>query len=363
MAQALQGAGADLVRLHPVWQWPTRTLMFGGKVARRITGVDPMLNRTEVIARLKARALMRQLRQQPADAIFAPAGSTLIPELPAGIPVIYTSDATLVLMRKYYGRYAAPDWISDRTIELERKALHRANLLVYPTEWAADSAINHYGVDPARVLVQPFGANLADPPSRAEAIAPRREGPLRLLFCGVEWERKGGDVALQAVNHLRQTGISATLSIVGCRPPPSAEITEMTQCGAVTVIPFLNKSVPAERARFRALFLDADVLILPTRAECYGMVFCEAAACGTISVATATGGIPEVIQDGRTGYVLPEGSTGKAYASLLAALASDPQRLAHMKTAARAYFETKLNWEVWGRAVLDRFSALAKVET
>lgn len=360
MAQALQDAGAELVRFDPIWQWPTRTLTLAGKIVRRLTGVDPMFDRNQLIARLKAQTLMRQLCRQPVDALFTPVGSTLIPELPPGIPVIYASDATLVLMRQYYARYAAPDWISDRTVALERKALHRADLLVYPTRWAADSAINHYGVDPARILIQPFGANLSSPPSREEATIPRRDGPLRLLFCGVEWERKGGDVALQAVRHLHQAGIAATLTVLGCTPPSGSGSAELTQRGLLTVIPFLDKSIPEERARFRALFLDADVLLLPTQAECYGLVFCEAAACGTISVATATGGIPEVIQDGRTGHVLPPNSTGKAYAAVLEKVASEPSRLHQMKIAARNDFEARLNWQVWGRAVVDRITSQTK---
>jgi glycosyltransferase involved in cell wall biosynthesis len=314
-----------------------------------------MFNRSQLIARLKAHALRRQVHREPVDALFAPVGSTLIQELPRGIPVIYASDATLVLMRRYYARYAAPDWIGDRTVELERKALHRADLLVYPTRWAADSAINDYGVDPARIIVQPFGANLSDPPSREEALALRRDGPLRLLFCGVEWERKGGNVALQAIEQLHNAGVPATLTVLGCTPPPSPEVAELTRRGLLTVIPFLDKSIPMERTRFRGLFLDTDILILPTQAECYGLVFCEAAACGVVSVATETGGIPEVVRNHETGFLLPPGAGGADYAATIARFAADPGLLAAMRTAARDDFETRLNWGTWGRSVMARF--------
>lgn len=354
MADALRDAGAEMVRLDPIWEWPTQTLTLGGKILRRLTGIDPMFNRSRLMARLKARTLARRLQATPVDAVFAPVGSTLIPEMPPGVPIIYASDATLRLMQDYYGRYGASGGrIGERAIAGERAALHRADLLVYPTRWAARSAVEDYGVDPARILVQPFGANLADPPDRAAALAPRRPGPLRLLFCGVEWVRKGGDVALAAVAALGAAGTPVELVILGCTPPPGA-LDDPALRAAVTVIPFLDKAVPAERRRFRELFLDADLLVLPTHAECYGLVFCEAAACGTVSVATATGGIPEVIRDGQTGLLLPPRASGADYAAALRRLAADPGRLAAMRAAARDDFETRLNWGTWGRAVLER---------
>lgn len=355
MMEALQTAGAEIAMFDPVWEWPTLALDLSGKILRRLTGTDPMLNRSRTMSRFKARTLLRRLRTHPVDVLFAPVGSTLIADMPRGVPIIYTSDATVRLMQDYYGRFgSAAGWSGTRAIDLEAAALQRADLLVYPTQWAATSAIEEYGVDPARILVQPFGANLSDPPTREEALQPRRPGPLRLLFCGVEWERKGGDVALQATAALHDGGAQVELVILGCRPPDGA-LSDPDLKRIVTVIPFLDKALPAERDCFRQIFLDADILILPTRAECYGLVFCEAAASGTVSIAPATGGVPEVVRDGITGRILPPGSTGADYAAAVLALAQDMARLEAMRTAARDDFERRLNWGVWADAVLERF--------
>lgn len=355
MTEALQTAGAEISVLDPVWEWPTLALGLSGKIMHHLTGTDPMFNRSRTMSRFKARTLLRRLRTHPVDALFAPVGSTLIPDMPDGIPIIYTSDATVRLMQDYYGRFGkASTPAGARAIAMEAAALRRADLLIYPTHWAATSAIEDYGVDPARILVQPFGANLSDPPSREEALQPRRLGPLRLLFCGVEWERKGGDVALQATAALRDAGVQVELTILGCRPPRGALSDPDLKC-IVTVVPFLNKALPTERDRFRQIFLAADILILPTRAECYGLVFCEAAASGTVSIAPATGGVPEVIRDGITGRVLPPDSTGGDYAAAVLALAQDMERLGVMRTAARDDFEARLNWGVWADTVLGRF--------
>lgn len=354
IGEALQSAGVEVHVLDPVWEWQTQLLNIFGKIMRRIGLNDPMLNRSRTLSRLKARTLQKRLASTNFDALVAPVGSTLISEFPSGIPIIYISDATLPLMQDYYSKFGQTfAQGSARAIASEQAALHRADLLIYPTWWAANSAIEDFGIDRESILVQPFGANLSDVPDRDIALQPRRMGPLRLLFCGVEWERKGGDVALSALSELLASGLEAELTILGCFPPEGA-LSDPDLARAVTVVPFLDKSRAEEQARFRNIFLEADIFILPTVAECYGLVFCEAAACGVVSFGTATGGVPEVIRDGQTGRTLPPGSSGKDYADAILGVINSSDGLETMREAARLDFEERLNWEVWGNAVVNR---------
>ena len=196
-----------------------------------------------------------------------------------------------------------------------------------------------------------------DPPARSEVLGPRAEGPFRLLFCGVQWKRKGGDIVLDAAERLIAAGIDIELTILGCTPPRDWAPSEALR-RATTVIPFLDKKLPEERERFRRIFTRADLLVLPTQAECYGVVFCEAAAFGTVSFGTATGGVPEVIREGETGFALPPGSDGAAYAAAIEALLADPDRLDRMRHAARDDFDTRLNWSVWAEKTLARIAEL-----
>ncbi|MGR3371530.1 MAG: glycosyltransferase family 4 protein [Pseudooceanicola nanhaiensis] len=358
MAKALRDAGAELEYIGPVWQRVTVFQKRLDKLLRRVTGRDPMFKRSRLVSRLKGRTLARLQDDHEVDILFAPVGSTLIADLPqGGKPLAYSSDATVRLMMDYY------DWYGDMTPASRRKAIaseaaamERADLLIYPTQWAARSAVEDYGIDPARIMVQPFGPNLADVPDRAEALAPRAPGPVRLLFCGVEWERKGGDLALDAAEKLIRDGVEVELTILGCRPPAERVMPDDLRA-AVTVIPYLNKALPEEYARFREIFGGADILILPTRADCYGMVFCEASAFGVVSVSTITGGVPEVIRHDETGFTLPLEADGAAYAEVIRG-AIDSGRLEEMKIAARDDFESRLNWNVWAKAVMARIDAL-----
>ena len=98
---------------------------------------------------------------------------------------------------------------------LERRALKQASLVCYSSQWAADLARTDYGTAPDKLVVIPFGANYPCPPSRAETVrhAPALDGKCRLLFVGVEWVRKGGEIAYATMEALQRLGVPTTLRV------------------------------------------------------------------------------------------------------------------------------------------------------
>lgn len=356
MAQNLAQAGLVVEDTPPVMPNMTILLDKTGYAMRRVGMPRIMINRSRTMSRIKGRILDQRLAADGADAVFAPVSATLIPDLKTDKPIIYVSDATLLLMYDYYSNFA--DWSARsraRAVAQERASLQRADLLLFPSQWVAQSVIDDYGIDPAKILVTPFGANIDDAPPREVALAPRAPGPLQLLWCGVDWVRKGGDVTLSAFDHLRKGGIDAKLTILGAAPETDipAHLADH-----VTVVPFLRKSDPAQYRRFQDIYLSTDILVLPTQAECYGVVFCEAAAYGMPSITTATGGTSAVVVDGETGLLLPTDLDGPFLAQKLAELAEDPARLERMRVAARDDYETRLNWTTWAETVVPAITAL-----
>jgi glycosyltransferase involved in cell wall biosynthesis len=344
MGQALEQNVERLSYIGPVEAPVITTISKAARLQSRFTGWKTMPSATWFAARRNARILQEALAQAKPDVVFAPAGSTIIAALETDLPVIYTSDATVRLMIDYYGQFSDLSKHARQEAEdLERAAIAKSALLVYPTAWVARSAVEDYGADPARIRILPYGANLAHFPARETALAPRRPGPLRLVFVGVDWIRKGGDIAMEAFRELRRRGVDAEMTIVGCVPPP-----EVPRDG-LTIYPFLSKNDPAQMRMLSEIYLSGDLFFVPTRAECYGVVWCEAAAHGLPSVSTATGGVPDVIREGVTGMTLPQEARGADYADLIATLAADPARLAALKRSAREDFETRLDWAVWGR--------------
>lgn len=282
------------------------------------------------------------------DVIFAPVASSIIPFLKTDIPIISLSDATFAAMEGYYENYSdLLESSREAGHELERRTLEKSARAIYPSPWAAESAVNDYGMPRSRIAVYPLGANLDEPPTRIEALARQRGSECRLLLLGRDWERKGGAIALASLQELLRLGISANLTVVGCRPPAGVEHPRME------VIPFVNKNEPAGRQRFCELLLTSDFLVLPTRAECYGYVFAEASAFGLFSFATDTGGVPGVITDGDNGRLLPLSAGGKEWAEAIAELFSDEELCMKGRLNSRNAFEQRLNWDAWGKRTAE----------
>jgi glycosyltransferase involved in cell wall biosynthesis len=183
-------------------------------------------------------------------------------------------------------------------------------------------------------------------------VLPKKLGTtIRLLLVGVDWEIKGGQIALDALAELLAMGYDAELTVVGCQAPKGVTHPRLR------VIPFLNKQVPDERALFEGLWREADFFIFPTRFEAAGLVLCEASAHALPAIAAHTGGVPSLVLEGRNGYTVASDAGGARYAEIIASLADDPARYAALCESSREEFETRLNWDSWGEEVARKVAA------
>jgi glycosyltransferase involved in cell wall biosynthesis len=164
---------------------------------------------------------------------------------------------------------------------------------------------------------------------------------------GVDWQRKGGDIALETLERLIGLGIPAELIVVGCEPPPGHD----HEC--LTVVGRLKKNSAEHRRTLMRYFLCSDFLLLPTRSDTFGHVFCEAGALGLPSITTSVGGVGEVVRDGENGYALPFAATGADYAELIAAIWRDKDRYHGLSLGSRRAFDQRLNWDAWGSGVKE----------
>jgi len=326
-------------------------ITFLNKLMIKISGLKYNLSHSFYASGYYRRKLTKLLKENDYDAIIAPAMSTAISSLPHTIPLVYVSDATVRLMYNYYEWFSGFTFFSYReSIAVEKKALGNADLCVFSSEWAARSAIQDYGADPSRVHVIPFGANL-----REEEILPfekvihRDKGEkCRLLFLGMEWERKGGQIVLDAYLHLRKEGFPCDLTILGCDPPEARRIE------GVEIISFINKNTPEGKKQWDELMLTRHFLLLPTQAECFGVVFCEASAYGMPSLGPDTGGVSNALVGGKTGFLLPEGSSGRDYAEIVKEVYTHYEaEYLPLSKSSRETYDKLLNWDHWAQSVLN----------
>lgn len=301
---------------------------------------------TKLIYRL---AIYRELKKQKYTALLTPAGSGVLNSILdiktryPNISVVYSSDATVDLMQEYYPEFSGmPKQLKSKLQKIEKSAIDLADVILYPSQWAANSAIDTYTANPANVHVIPWGINMQSPAPRQLS---KHDDKLRLLFVGVDWERKGGAIAVDTLNELRQLGVDAHLTIVGCKIPSSINFEHITHYR------YLNKNNKDESEKLSELFYESDLFLLPTKAECLGIVFCEAASFGLPSVTTNTGGIPSVVIDNKTGIVLANNSSGKDFANRISTLLSEPKRLTQMRKNAKDHYIKSLNWGSWANKV------------
>jgi glycosyltransferase involved in cell wall biosynthesis len=267
-------------------------------------------------------------------------------------PIVIWSDATFAGTMATHPTLA-PERLCQESLRdalaNERAALARCRLAVYLSDWAAQGALRHYGLEPAKVRVVPGGANLDSGLGPAEVdavVASRSADRCELLLIAQRWEDKGGDLAVEVARALNRSGLPTTLTVVGARPagdralPPFVHATGM-----------LRKSVPQELARLQTLLRQAHFLILPTRAEAFGFVFCEASAHAVPSLATRVGGVPTAVVDGRNGKLFPLEAGADAYCAYIEDTLHDAARYRELARSSFQEYATRLNWDAAAAAM------------
>jgi len=303
-------------------------------------------NASFLVAKKYAKVAAQRLAGGDFDVIITVAGSPEIAFLKTDIPIVLIEDATFAILYNYYPQYTDLLKISiHQTNMIEALAIGKASMVIYSSEWAARSAIEVYHADERKVHVVPYGANFETPPAKEGVLQRKKSGHCRLLFMGVNWQRKGGEIAFETLLKLEELGITAELTVCGCNPPKRFTHERMT------VVPFLDKNDEKQREEINRLFVMSDFLLLPTRGDCTPIVFCEANAFGLPVITTSTGGVPGIIKDGENGCMLPLSARGAEYAQVIAEIYQDDQRYAGLVKSSRAAFDNRLNWSVWGTTV------------
>jgi glycosyltransferase involved in cell wall biosynthesis len=318
--------------------------------------LEKLINKTFLVpnnrffCKLKGIYWTKKLSEGLFDLVFAPAAASDIAYMNTRLPIVYFSDATLALLKFYYPGFRTALNISREGVDrdlIDRLAISKSSLLIFSSQWAANSSINHYGAEKERVRVIPFGANIERvPPEKS----PRREGLVcRLLFLGKDWERKGGKIAFDTLLELEKRGLRAELVVCGCRPPPSLSHPYMKVLSWVE-----NKE---------DLLSTADFLFLPTRAECFGIVFCEAAAYGVPIISTNTGGVAEVVTNGKNGFLLDRSADAADYAKIISDVWHNNRLYCNLQENSRKTYSERLNWDSWGKSMRHAIDDVVKFPT
>ena len=321
-AKALQGRPELAVRV--LGHRPAR---FSDRLLRRPSpriSVDMLdLSDLDIVLGLVATPLLDDLAQQHPD-----------------MPFLHVTDATPAYLRDVYG------WKIPFTADAaEARVAEKAAITIYSSEKIARRACRDLDLPALDHAVVPFGVNMDKLPEACPQKAAL--GELKLLFVGVDWERKGGDIAVAILDELRASGLPAHLTVIGALPDRHRAHPGITHTG------FLAKSRRADTERLVAAYEDAHFLLLPSRGDCTPMVVAEAMSFGVPVLSSDVGGLSELVGGPGTGRVLPRYSPPGNWAAEIRGIISDPIAYSMMSDACFDRARSLLNWDQWAGTIAD----------
>ena len=256
--------------------------------------------------------------------------------------------------------YAVSTWA-------ERLAVERAERVIAVSAQMRADILAHFDVAPERVVVIHNGvdAEAFRRTEAREALARHRVREPYVLFVGRISEQKGIFQLLEAARSLPD---EVTLVLCASSPdtPELAARLEAAVAGRPHV-QWINAMLPVPEVA--QLYSHAAVFACPSVYEPFGLINLEAMACGTPVVASRVGGIPEVVVDGETGWLVPPGDAAALSGALRGALA-DPARARRMGEAGRRRVEDHFSWDriaertlaVYGEAIAAHAAARAAAQ-
>jgi glycosyltransferase involved in cell wall biosynthesis len=293
-------------------------------------------------------------RVRPIHGIWTHANTAVFPFLATRahlqrIPYVIAADATLSQIEAFKEyRLTQPNGgrsLKHRLRDAIEGYLFRHAAYVIPcSEWAAGAITSEFGVPRERIVVVPPGIDLTQWQPRPSRSGSQLRAPTKLLFVGGDFERKGGHLLLDV--YRRYLRGRCELHLVTKEP--------VQQESDVVVYPDLGPNDP----RLHQLYQTCDIFVLPTQADCSSLASMEAMASGLPVITCSVGGIPEIVDHGVSGWLVPVGDG----ASLLAAietLLADPELGRVMGRRGRAIVEERFDVERNTVHVLDLLRELA----
>ena len=246
-----------------------------------------------------------------------------------------------------------------RRAEAEASIIECSDAVLASCSVEADQIASLYGADPGRIRIVPLGVDHAffgpgHRPQARRALGLPLEGRL-LLFVGRIQPLKCADCAIETLAELRQPGDEPyRLVIVGGPSGPHGEKSLQglfDLADARRVADRVHFIAPQPHELLSSYYRAADVCIVPSRSESFGLVALESAACGTPVVASAVGGLTTLVDHGRTGFLV-EDPTPARYAAAVRRVFDEPLVAERLSTAsvlrARRY-----TWRGAAGALLD----------
>jgi len=311
-----------------------------------------------------SKEFLRLLKSENYDAIHSHywiSGKVAMPAAKElGIPLVHTMHTMARVKNLNLAEGETPEPMIR--VQGETQVVAAANALVANTDAEAASLVSLYDACPDIVHVVSPGVDLytftpGQGRSAARTIVGLPQEALVVSFVGRIQPHKGPEVLIRAtselVKHSPLLRHKLIVNIIGGASGANTEEVDRlkelaTWLGIDDVVRF---SPPVPRADLAQWYRAADLVVVPSYSESFGLVALEAQACGTPVVATAVGGLRTAVADGISG-VLVDGHDPKAWSSVIARLLQEPQRRVLLSMGAIEH-ASHFGWDATARGTLD----------
>lgn len=233
------------------------------------------------------------------------------------------------------------------SIGLDHARRYRGAAMIFTiSERLRQSFIDLYDIPPDKVMTAYAGPNFDVDLIDKALASPKQPGSLNVLFIAKEFKRKGGDLVAQAFKEIQQVVPGARLLFAGTDLLPN----EFEGIKNIEHLGLLDKTNAEQLKKLLNAYRQADMLVLPSRHDPFPTVIREAMFFGLPCVASDIWAMSEMIDDGKTGFLIPP-NDADALARQMLILLARPELRAEMGAAARRKAEDKFSWGAVGHVL------------
>jgi glycosyltransferase involved in cell wall biosynthesis len=297
---------------------------------------------------LLTRSRIRSLEEVggPFDAAYfnAPSPAFFLRQFRRRTPFVSSMDATPIALSRYGYYKPLADGnpiVGQLRHRLTVNVFRRASQLLTYSAFTKKSLIKDYGIEEDKISVVPPGVNLRVW-SRHTMNSQRgnhASGRLQVLFVGRNFERKGGDLLLNIARRKDFEQCDFHLVASDSHLPNEKNI-------------FVHANMKTNSEPLLALYCQADIFVLPTRADFSPNVICEAMAMELPVISTRVGGVDEMIIEGETGFTVPVDDED-AFSDRLRALTDNAGLRARLGSNGRRLVESSFNLETNAEVIVE----------